>query len=95
MKIIIKLILLLALYPIYASAQLENELPITGRWKIINYQITSSADKTQAQKWVNKLIEFTQSKAALLYGGDTYPLCPQFDYQLTTENAQQFFSSHY
>ena len=95
MKIIIKLMLLLVLYSIYASAQPEDELPIMGRWKIISYRINSSADKTQAQSWVNKLIEFTPSRAALFYGGDTYQLCPQFDYQVTTENAPQFFSSHY
>ena len=87
--------LLLVLYSVYTSAQLENELPIIGRWKIISYRINSSADQTQAKSWVNKLIEFTPSKAALLYGGDTYQLCPQFDYQVTTENAQQFLSSRY
>ena len=94
MKIIVKLMLLFVLHPAYVSAQLENTLPITGRWKIISYRISSSADKTQATHWVNKLIEFTP-QTALLYGGDTYLVCPGFDYQVTTENAQQFFSSHY
>jgi uncharacterized protein YecT (DUF1311 family) len=87
--------LLFILPSVYASAQLENELPIAGRWKIISYRISSANDKTSATNWVNKIIEFTHSKAVLLYGGNTYQLCPQFDYQVTTENAQQFFSSHY
>ena len=95
MKIIVKLMLLFAWHSVYVSAQPENELPITGRWKIISYRINSSAaDKTQAQNWVNKLIEFTP-QTALLYGGETYPVCPLFEYQVTTENAQQFFLSHY
>jgi uncharacterized protein YecT (DUF1311 family) len=86
--------LIFALHSVYVSAQLESELPVTGRWKIISYQTSSSADKTQAKNWVNKLIEFTP-QTALLYDGDTYPVCPQFEYQVTTENAQQFFLSHY
>jgi hypothetical protein len=94
MKIIIKLMLIFALHSVYVSAQPESELPVIGRWKIIGYRISSSADKTQAQNWVNKLIEFTP-QTALLYDGDTYPVCPRFEYQVTTENAQQFFLSHY
>ncbi|BAP57485.1 hypothetical protein THII_3188 [Thioploca ingrica] len=94
MKIIVKLMLLFALHSVYVSAQLESELPVTGRWKIISYRISSSADKTQAKNWVDKLIEFTP-QTALLYDGDTYPVCPLFEYQVTTENAQQFFLSHY
>lgn len=94
MKIIVKLMLIFALHSVYVSAQLENELPVIGRWKIISYRISSSADKTQAKNWVDKLIEFTP-QTALLYDGDTYPVCPLFEYQVTTENAQQFFLSHY
>lgn len=94
MKIIIKFMLIFVLHSVYVSAQPGSELPVTGRWKIISCRISSSADEAQVKNWVNKLIEFTP-QTVLLYGGDTYSVCPQLEYQVTTEQAQQFFSSHY
>ncbi|RKZ47940.1 MAG: hypothetical protein DRR16_15365 [Candidatus Parabeggiatoa sp. nov. 3] len=77
-----------------ALAQDNQSLPITGSWQIIGYQIVDNnptMSETEIKKWLGSVVQFTEQNKAILHDGLNQKVCPQFDFQITTENAEGYF----
>lgn len=76
-----------------AIAKSTQTLPIKGSWKIVSYQIVGypAMSEAKANNWIGKVAEFTTQKTATLRDASTRQVCPRFDYQVTTKNAEAYF----
>ncbi len=76
-----------------AIAKSTQTLPIKGSWKIVSYQIVGypAMSEAKANNWIGKVAEFTTQKRATLRDASTRQVCPRFDYQVTTKNAEAYF----
>ncbi len=76
-----------------ALPQQNQSLPITGSWQIISYQIVGypTMSETEIKSWIGSVVQFTEQNKAILHDSLSRQVCPQFDYQITTENADGYF----
>ncbi len=75
------------------SAVAKPILPIEGSWQVVSYQVVGYPAMSQVnmKNWVGKVAKFTAHQSATLADDKTIQTCHQFNYQVTTENAEGYF----
>jgi uncharacterized protein YecT (DUF1311 family) len=76
-----------------AVANPTNTQPLSGTWQISGYQVVGypAMSTAEIKSWVGKIVRFTTQKKAILHDKKENQPCPQFDYQVTFENAESYF----
>jgi len=85
------LLIYLALVPIFALQ--AQELPITGTWKIMSFQIIGypALQTQEAERWINRTIQFSEHNATLYDQQGKRHSCAPMNYQVSTEDAEAYF----
>jgi len=92
MPIILPILLICLFYFPSVYANRDNDLPITGVWKVLSYQIVGypAMDEAEINKWIGRQVEFT-SRRAILREGNSREVCQEFSFQVSTQTAEGYF----